>query len=154
MNFKTSLLALVMLAVLGLSACKEDAIVTTLDPEQLVAGRLGGTWAKPTNIVTPEGVPSEVFGAMRLVLTTDELGKPSEFLGQDCPIIFSGEAGTWAATGSQDDAKVMLTGITPVDEFTAKVNSSSLIISFRMGWENTDTGVTGEGDFSVTLSRQ
>ena len=154
LNFKASLIALLVLVVVGLSSCKEDQLVGTLDAELLTPGRLGGTWAKPTNIVTPEGVPAEVFGTMRLVFTTDGSGNPSEFLGQDCPIVFSGSAGTWAVTGAQEDAKVTLTGITPVDEFTAKVSSNALTITFRMGWENTDTGVTGEGDFSVTLSRQ
>ncbi len=154
LKFKTSFIALFVLVVLGLSSCKEDPSVGTLDGEQLVAGRLGGTWAKPTNIVTPTGVPAEVFGDMRLVLTTDDSGKPSEFLGQDCPIIFGGSAGTWTVTGTQEGAKVKLTGVTPVDEFDAKVSSGALIISFKMGWENTDTGVTGQGDFSVTLSRQ
>lgn len=154
LNFKISFLALMVLAVVGLNSCKDDQIVTKMDLEQLVPGRLGGTWAKPTNIVTPEGVPAEVFGAMRLVFTTDESGKPSEFLGQDCPIIFSGSAGSWAVSGTQEGAKVKLTGVTPVDEFEAKVSSSALTISFKMGWENTDTGVKGQGDFSVTLKRQ
>lgn len=154
LNFKAFLPALLVLLVLGLNSCQDDPIVTTLDQEQLVPGRLGGTWAKPTKIMTPEGVPAEVFGTMRLVFTTDESGKPSMFLGEDCPIIFSGSAGTWSVTGTQEDAKVKLTGVTPVDEFNAKVSSGALVISFRMGWENTETGVKGQGDFSATLSRQ
>jgi hypothetical protein len=153
-KFKTSLIALCVLVVIGLSACKDDNLVGSLDAELLVPGRLGGTWAKASNIVTPQGVPPEVFGAMRLVFTTDVSGKPAQFLAQDCPIIFGPDAGTWSVTGTQEDAKVKLTGVSPVDEFTARVSSGSLIISFRMGWENTETGVTGQGDFSVTLNRQ
>lgn len=148
------LAALLMLVTLGLGACKDDVLLTPLDSEQLVSGRLGGTWAKPTNIVTPDGVPAEIFGSMRLVFTTDGSGKPAQFLGQECPIIFSGSAGTWQVSGTQDEASIQLTGITPVDEFKAKISSTALVISFKMGWENTETGVTGEGDFSVTLSRQ
>lgn len=154
LRFKASLMALLVLVGVGLNSCKDDALVTTLDGEQLVAGRIGGTWAKPTNIVTPAGVPAEVFGSMRLVFTTDGKGQPSNFLGQDCPIIFGATEGTWTVSGTQDGAKVKLTGVTPVDEFDAKVSSAALTISFKMGWENTDTGVTGQGDFSVTLSRQ
>ncbi len=154
LKFKSSIIALFVLVALGLTSCKDDNLVTTLDGEQLVAGRLGGTWAKPTNIVTPAGVPAEVFGSMRLVFTTDGSGQPSQFLAQDCPIIFGPDAGTWAVTGTQEGAKVKLTGVTPVDEFDAKVSSGALIVSFKMGWENTDTKATGQGDFSVTLSRQ
>lgn len=154
LNFKSNLIALLVLVVIGLSGCKDDVQVGTLDAELLTPGRIGGTWAKPTNIVTPGGVPTEVFGAMRLVFTTDDSGMPAKFLAEDCPIIFGPSAGTWSVTGSQQEAKVKLTGVTPVDEFTAKVSSGALTISFRMGWENTETGVTGQGDFSVTLSRQ
>lgn len=143
-----------MLLVLGLSSCKDDTLESTLDAEQLVSGRIGGTWASPSHIVTPEGVPAEIFGAMRLVFTTDETGKPSEFLAKDCPIVFSAPVGKWAVSGTQEDAKITLTGVSPVDEFSAKVSSGTLTISFKMGWENTDTGVKGQGDFSVTLSRQ
>ena len=154
LKFKTGLIALFVLVVMGLSSCKDDALSEQMDPADLASGRLGGTWAKPTSIVTPEGVPAEVFGAMRLVFTTDEAGKPSQFLAKDCPIVFGSSAGTWAVTGTQEDAKITLTGVTPVDEFTAKVSSGTLTLSFKMGWENTDTKATGQGDFSVTLSRQ
>lgn len=154
LKFKTNVMALLVLIAIGLNSCKDDALVTQMDAELLTPGRLGGTWAKASNIVTPTGVPAEVFGTMRLVFTTDASGKPSQFLAQDCPIIFGTAAGTWDVTGTQEDAKVKLTGVTPVDEFTAKISSGSLVISFKMGWENTDTGVTGQGDFSVTLSRQ
>jgi hypothetical protein len=154
MQTRLKLITLFVLVVLGLSSCKDDSLSEAMDAAHLTSGRLGGTWAKPTSIVTPEGVPAEVFGAMRLVFTTDENGKPSEFLAKDCPIIFGSSAGTWAVSGSQENAKVTLTGVTPVDEFDAKVSSGTLTISFRMGWENTDTKATGQGDFSVTLSRQ
>jgi hypothetical protein len=154
LKIKKGIFALCMLVVLGLNACTEDPIVTTLDAEQLVAGRIGGTWAKPSNIVTPDGVPAEVFGAMRLVFTTTPDGQPDKFLAQESPIIFGTTEGVWAVTGNQDDAQVKLTGVTPVDEFSAKVSSNNLIISFKMGWENTETGATGQGDFSVTLTRQ
>jgi hypothetical protein len=154
LKIKTGIIALCMLVVLGLNACTEAPIVTSLDGEQLVAGRLGGTWAKPTDIVTPAGVPAEVFGAMRLVFTTDQEGQPAKFLAQECPIIFGTTEGEWDITGTQENGNVKLTGITPVDEFVIKVSSNNLRISFKMGWENTETGATGQGDFSVTLSRQ
>lgn len=141
-------------ATLGVSSCKEEPLPAVPDAGQLVAGRLDGTWANPTNIVTPEEVPAEVFGSMRLVFTTDESGQPSEFLARDCPIVFSGTAGAWAVSGNESDGKVTLTGVTPVDEFDIKVSSASLTISFHMGWENTDTGEKGRGDFRVTLARQ
>jgi hypothetical protein len=154
LKFKAGLSALFVLLVMGLSSCKDDSLKTTLDAEQLVSGRIGGTWANPSHIVTPEGVPPEVFGTMRLVFTTDDSGNPSEFLAKDCPIVFSAPAGKWAVSGTQEDAKIKLTGVSPVDEFSAKVSSGTLTISFKMGWENTETGVKGQGDFSVTLSRQ
>lgn len=154
LKFKAGITTVLILLIAGLNACKDDVVTSTMDAEQLVPGRLGGTWAKPSNIVTPEGVPAEVFGAMRLVFTTDETGKPSQFLATDCPIVFGATKGTWAVTGTQENAKVTLTGVTPVDEFDAKVTASTLTLSFVMGWENTDTGAKGQGNFSVTLSRQ
>jgi hypothetical protein len=154
LTFKAGLSALLMMLVMGLGSCEDEDLKKTLDAEQLVSGRIGGTWASPSHIVTPEGVPPEIFGAMRLVFTTDNSGNPDEFLAKDCPIVFSGPAGKWTVSGTQEDAKIKLTGVTPVDEFSAKVSAGTLTISFRMGWENTETGVQGQGDFSVTLSRQ
>ena len=155
-KFKTGLLALFVLLAVGLTSCEEDITLPggVMDSGLLVAGRVGGTWAKPTNIVTPSGVPAEVFGAMRLVFTTDPNGQPAKFLAQDCPIVFEAKEGDWTITGNQEKATIKLAGIAPVDEFSAKVSSNNLIINFKMGWENTETGATGEGDFSVTLSRQ
>ena len=140
----------------GLASCKKDVLQREmLTPEQLIAGRLSGTWITPGNIITPDNVPAEVFGTMRLVITSDETGKPSKFLAQDCPIIFgNADLGTWQVTGTEDSAKVNVTGVGPVDEFTARVSSNSLTISFFMGWENTDTKVKGKGNFRVTLTRQ
>lgn len=145
---------LLLLALLALGSCKEEEFPVGLDSEQLVAGRLAGTWAKPTQIVTPDDVPPEVFGAMRLVFTTDPSGEPAQFLAKDCPIVFAGTDATWKVEGNELDAKVSLSGVAPVDEFEARVSSASLTIRFHMGWENTDTGETGQGNFSVTLSRQ
>lgn len=135
-------------------SCREENLHPIPDPDQLVAGRLSGTWANPSNIVTPEGVPPEVFGAMRLVFTTDENGYPNKFLAQECPIIFTGVDGTWSISGTENDASVTLTNVSPVDEFKAQITNTSLIITFHMGWENTETGETGRGDFSVTLARK
>ena len=157
MRLNTKLLLVLLVAgITGITACKKDKVDhEVLSPEQLVSGRLAGTWAVPSNMVTPSNVPPEVFGNMRLVFTTDDTGTPSGFLAKDCPIVF-GNAGTgaWTITGTQDSAMVKLTGIEPVDEFTVKVTSTSLTLSFYMGWENTDTKVTGEGNFKVTLARQ
>lgn len=149
---KNSILALLVLMTLG--SCQEEVVPDALDPAELVAGRLAGTWGKPTKIITPENVPAEVFGAMRLVFTADGENKPSQFLAKDCPIVFSGTEATWQVTGTEHEAIVSLTGVTPVDEFRASVSSTTLTLNFHMGWENTDTGDTGRGDFSVTLSRQ
>jgi hypothetical protein len=155
-KFKTGILALLVLLAVGLTSCEEDIDMpgTAMDGGLLAAGRVGGTWAKPTNIVTPTGVPAEVFGAMRLVFTTDQTGQPAKFLAQDCPIIFETKEGDWTITGNEANATIKLAGIAPVDEFYARVSSNNLILNFKMGWENTETGATGEGDFSVTLSRQ
>ncbi|MCO5240973.1 MAG: hypothetical protein M9904_13065 [Chitinophagaceae bacterium] len=149
-------LVLLIAGVMGLSSCTKDRLRHEMpDKELLLAGRFDGTWTTPGNIVTPGNVPAEVFGTMRLVFTTDESGNPLKFLAQDCPIIFGNTgAATWTVTGSQDDAKVNITGAGPVDEFTATVTSNQLTISFYMGWENTDTKETGKGDFRVTLIRQ
>ncbi len=149
-------LVLLVAGIVGVASCtKEKLKHEVADREQLISGRLSGTWAVPGNIVTPENVPPEVFGAMRLVFTTDETGNPSQFLAQGCPIIFGNAgAGTWAVTGTDDSAKVNLTGVDPVDEFNVSVTSSTLTISFYMGWENTDTKATGKGNFRVTLTRQ
>ena len=149
-------LVLLLAGIAGFTSCTKDKLRHEVaSAEQLVSGRLAGTWANPSNIVTPDNVPPEVFGTMRLVFTTDASGNPAKFLAQNCPIVF-GNAGmaTWTATGTEDGAKVNVTGIEPVDEFSVKVTGSTLTISFYMGWENTDTKVTGQGDFSVTLTRQ
>jgi len=105
-------------------------------------------------MATPEGVPPEIFGAMRLVFTTNEEGLPDKFLAQECPIVFSGGASGWQATGDENDATIRLGEVGPVDEFNAKVTNTTLTISFHMGWENTETGETGRGDFRVSLNRQ
>jgi len=150
------LLVLLIAGVTGAASCTKDKLKReVLAPEQLVSGRMVGTWANPSNIVTPNNIPPEVFGAMRLVFTTDASGNPSSFLAKDCPIVFgSAGTGTWTVTGTQDSAMVNLVGIEPVDEFSVKVTGSTLTLSFFMGWENTDTKVTGQGDFKVTLTRQ
>jgi hypothetical protein len=132
----------------GMSSCQKDILRPgKLNAEQLIAGRLDG-------IVTPENVPKEIFGSMRLVFTTDESGNPLKFMAQDCPIVFGNSTGAWVVSGNEDDAKVTLTQVEPVDDFDVKVSSTSLTISFYMGWENTDTKATGKGDFKVTLTRQ
>lgn len=150
------ILMLIVAGTAGVVSCKKDKLThEVLSPEQLVSGRLAGTWTSPSNIVTPDNVPSEIFGTMRLVFTTDESGNPSKFLAQDCPIVFGNAgAGTWTVTGTQDSALVKLVGVEPLDEFSVKVTGSTLTLSFYMGWENTDTKATGKGDFKVTLTRQ
>lgn len=149
-------LVLLVAGVAGLTSCKKDVVRhQVLSREQLVAGRMDGTWTNPSNIVTPENVPPDVFGNMRLVFTTDESGNPLKFLAQDCQIIFGNTgAGTWTINGTEESAKVNLKGIGPVDEFDIRVGSSTLTLSFYMGWENTDTQEKGQGDFRVTLTRQ
>ncbi|MBN8856784.1 MAG: hypothetical protein J0H29_00265 [Sphingobacteriales bacterium] len=149
-------LVLLVAGIAGMASCTKDKLQhEVLSPEQLVSGRLAGTWATPSNMVTPDNVPSEVFGGMRLVFTTDASGNPSKFLAQDCPIVFgTAGAGTWTVTGTQDSALVKVTGAEPLDEFSVKVTGSTLTLSFYMGWENTDTKATGQGNFKVTLSRQ
>ncbi|HRO46842.1 hypothetical protein [Agriterribacter sp.] len=149
-------LILLIAGIMGIASCTKEKLKREVpDKEQLISGRLSGTWATPGNIVTPENVPAEVFGTMRLVFTTDETGNPSKFLAQGCPIIFGNAgAGTWTVAGTDDSAKVNLTGVDPVDEFNVSVTSSTLTISFYMGWENTDTKATGKGNFQVTLTRQ
>ncbi|MFT3748381.1 MAG: hypothetical protein QM768_08700 [Agriterribacter sp.] len=149
-------LALLVAGITGVGSCTKDKLKhEMMSPEQLVSGRIAGTWASPGNIVTPGNVPPEVFGAMRLVFTTDAEGKPAKFLAQDCPIVFgTAGAGTWTVTGTQDSAQVNIVGVEPLDEFSVKVTGSTLTLSFYMGWENTDTKETGKGDFKVTLTRQ
>lgn len=150
-----SVLLLTMVAVVSLNSCKKETISgVELDEKQLVAGRLAGTWASPSAVVVPESVSTEVFGGMRLVFTTDEQGYPAAFTAKDCPIIFSNTAGTWNINGTEEQATVSLTGITPVDEMDIKISGQHMVLSFHMGWENTETGETGQGDFSVTLTRQ
>jgi len=144
-----------LLLILSLGACKKEMISgTELDQDQLVAGRLAGTWAKPTQVVVPEQVSDQVFGDMRVVFTTDEKGYPASFIAKDCPIIFSNDAGSWKIAQADGKSKVLLTGVTPVDEMEAKISGTNLVLTFHMGWENTETGATGKGDFSVTLVRQ
>jgi len=156
LNLKFTFIMLVaLIGILGVSSCKKELLHPGgLNPEQRVAGRLDGTWANPRDIVTPENVPAEVFGAMRLVFTTDEAGNPVKFMAQDCPIVFGNATGTWGISGEEGNAKVTLTSVEPVNDFDAKISSTSLILSFYMGWENTDTKATGKGNFRVTLTRQ
>lgn len=150
------LLVLLVAGIAGAASCTKDKLKhEVLNPEQLVSGRLAGTWAIPSNVITPDNVPPEVFGGMRLVFTTDDAGIPSKFLAEDCPIVFGNAgAGTWTITGTQDSAMVNVVGVEPLDEFSVKVTSSALTLSFYMGWENTDTKATGKGNFQVTLARQ
>lgn len=150
------LLVLLVAGLTGVVSCTKDKLNREVPgPEELVSGRLTGTWAVPGNIVTPDNVPPEVFGAMRLVFTTDASGKPDKFLAQDCPIVFGNAgAGAWTVTGTQDSALVKVTGVEPLDEFSVKVTGATLTLSFYMGWENTDTKATGQGNFKVTLARQ
>lgn len=150
------LLVMLIAVMAGTTSCTKNKLQhEVLSPEQLVSGRMTGTWAVPSNIVTPDNVPPEVFGNMRLIFTTDETGAPSKFLAQDCPIVFGNSgAGSWTVTGTQDSALVNVTGIEPLDEFSVKVTGSTLTLSFFMGWENTDTKATGQGNFKVTLTRQ
>ena len=153
--FKRGPFALFVACCLALGACEKDLVRDHgLDAEQLIAGRLDGTWGDPTAIITPNDVPNEIFGDMRLVFTTDTDGYPAQFSAKDCPIVFDSEAGTWSVTGTADSAKVSLAGVGPVDEFDIRVSATSLTLSFHMGWENTDTGEKGEGDFSVMLTRK
>jgi len=157
LNLRSVLIVLVALVlVAGVSSCAKDVLhPDNLSGDQLTAGRLDGTWAAPRDIVTPVTVPAEVFGSMRLVFTTDASGNPLKFMAHDCPIIFSNAtAGSWLATNTADSAKVNLTGVGPVDNFSVKVTASTLTLSFFMGWENTDTKATGKGNFKVTLARQ
>lgn len=140
--------------VLAFQSCKDESIIEHgLDAEQLAAGRIAGSWGSPSNIITPNNLPDEIFGDMRLVFTTDADGYPDQFIAKGSTIVFSSEAGNWSVDTSGDIPAVTLTDVVPVDEFTASAGSNSLIISFYMGWENTDTGETGEGEFSATLSR-
>ncbi|GAA4319727.1 hypothetical protein GCM10023149_18600 [Mucilaginibacter gynuensis] len=146
-----------LIVVAGATSCNKDLVHpdNNLSADQLVAGRLDGTWATPRDIVTPENVPAEVFGSMRLVFTTEASGNPARFMAQDCPVVFGNNAsGTWSVKQTADSAKVNVAGIGPVDDFNIKVSSNSLTISFFMGWENTDTKATGKGNFRVTLARQ
>lgn len=150
----TLLAALIGLA--GFSSCTKEILrPDVLSGNQLIAGRLDGTWTNPVDIVTPAGVPPEVFGTMRLVFTTDESGNPSKFIAQDCPIVFTNAVpGSWQVTAIADSAQVKLAGVGPVDDFRVRVSANSLNLSFFMGWENTDTKATGKGNFKVRLSRQ
>ncbi|GGG82214.1 hypothetical protein GCM10007415_13790 [Parapedobacter pyrenivorans] len=152
---RNNLFALMAVCCLLLGGCEKDFVRDHgLDADQLVAGRLDGTWGDPTSIVTPDDIPNEIFGGMRLVFTTDADGYPAQFSAKDCPIVFGSEAGTWSVSGTPDSAKVVLSGVAPVDEFDIQVSSTSLTLSFYMGWENTETGEQGEGEFSATLTRK
>ncbi len=140
---------------MALGSCKKEPIRGHgLDSTQLIAGRLDGTWGDPMAMVTPNDIPKAVFGNMRLVFTTDEDGYPAQFVAKDCPIVFSPLAGNWSVSGTDAGATVKLTEVGPVDEFDLTVTSAQLTLSFYMGWENTDTGETGEGEFRLTLNRK
>jgi hypothetical protein len=155
-NLKTVMIVLAAFIVAASSSCSKDTLrPNNLSGNQLISGRLDGTWAAPRDIVTPATVPAEVFGAMRLVFTTDDAGNPLNFVAQNSPVVFTNSTSAkWNVSGTADSAKVKLTGITPVDEFSVKVSSTTLTLSFFMGWENTDTKATGKGNFKVTLIRQ
>ena len=153
LNFR-NIIPILFATLMVLSSCKENPISTTeLDDIQLVAGRIDGTWGKPSGIETPDDLPAEIFGDMRLVFTTDNDGYPAQFMAKDCPIVFSSSAGTWSVSGTETSATVSLSEVLPVDEITIAVTGTTMTISFYMGWENTETGETGQGDFRVTLTR-
>jgi hypothetical protein len=137
------------------NSCKEEEIMTQgLDAELLVAGRIDGTWGNPSKIVVPDNLPHELFGKMRLVFTTDQDGYPSRFYAENCPVVFNSALSNWTLRNQDSASVVSLDKVGPVDSFKVNVSSSYLTISFYMGWENTDTKATGQGNFSVTLSRQ
>jgi|GEM_PF-1627996 hypothetical protein len=141
----------------SLQSCKEEEIVgLDLDTQQLLAGRIDGTWASPSKLVLPDNLPDEIFGSMRLVFTTDDNGYPKQFYAENCPIVFSSSISNWTLVNSNQDSTSVVTlgNVTPVDSFKVSVNASYLTLSFYMGWENTDTGDAGQGNFSVTLTRQ
>lgn len=151
---KSCAIAVIATLVLAFQSCEKDKIIEHgMDAEQLAAGRIAGTWGSPSNIVTPENVPAAVFGEIRLLFTTNSEGRPDKFIARGCPIVFSDAASDWSISLTEDNVKVNLTDVVPVDEFKALANSSSLIISFYMGWENTETGETGKGEFKATLKR-
>lgn len=151
---KSFAIAVFAILALAFQSCEEAKIIEHgMDAEQLTAGRIAGTWGAPSNIVTPGNVPAAVFGEMRLLFTTNSEGRPDKFSAKGCPIVFSDGATDWSVSLTEDIAKINLADVVPVDEFKASASSSSLTISFYMGWENTETGETGEGEFSATLRR-
>ncbi len=155
MKERYQMIILLMGLLVAFNACREESIsMSTLDAEQLIAGRIDGTWTDPSNIVTPSSVPPEIFGNMRLLFTTDAKGYPAQFIARECPIVFSSSESPWSVTGTDSEARVLLPDVSPVDEMKVTVTSTSLTLSFYMGWENTETGETGEGNFSVTLTRK
>ncbi len=145
-----------VLITLVYTACKEDAITEHgLDSDQLTAGRIAGVWENPSNIITPDDVPEEVFGEMRLRFTTDDQGYPDQFAATGCPIVFSTGASSWSLNVGNEVTTLMLADVVPVDSFNVvEVTGNALTLSFYMGWENTETGDMGEGTFGVTLTRQ
>lgn len=146
-------IAIIMLVIV-FQSCKEDTIIEHgFDAEQLAAGRIAGTWGSPSNIITPSDVPTAVFGEMRLLFTTNDEGYPDKFIAKGCPIVFSNGAGNWSISTNDNLINITLGEVVPVDEFKVSATGSSLIISFYMGWENTETGESGEGEFSATLRR-
>lgn len=150
----TIIIVLAAIFFITQNSCKDDIISEHgLDAEQLLAGRIDGTWANPTNIVVPDSLPDEIFGDIRLVFNTAD-SYPNQFYAENCPIVFSTSMSKWSVVQMDSTAVVTLEDVSPVDSFNVEVNSSHLTISFYMGWENTDSGDTGEGNFSVTLSRQ
>lgn len=153
LKLSIAMLSIVMLAG-ALNSCQDESIIEHgLDAEQLVAGRIAGTWSLPTDIVTPGNVPTAIFGNMRLRFTTTKAGYPDKFIATGCPIIFSSEASTWSVTLTNEATDLTLSDVVPVDVFNVEVNSSTLTISFYMGWENTETGESGEGEFRANLKR-
>lgn len=140
--------------MIALVACETYTVQEHgMDDEQLSGGRLVGTWGEPHAIVTPDGVPAGVFGKMRLVFTVDDNGYPEQFYSTNAPIVFTSGVGEWRYTTEGDYSNITLDQTVPVDNMNVEVSSETLSISFFMGWENTETGETGQGDFSVSLSR-
>lgn len=146
------LIALFLLLITA--ACEKDLSNESLiDRDQLAVEQLSGTWGRPFNVQTPGTVPPEIFGNIRLLFLTDASGNPTEFLASDCPIIFNNEQSHWSTSTTDSGIQIKLSEVGPVDNFSAILDGTTLTLSFYMGWENTETGATGAGDFQVSLSR-
>jgi hypothetical protein len=112
------------------ASCNGDNGDEDLTPQQEQAKLLQGTWTVQSATV-PQGVQPDILNGGTLTFNTDQDYNPSSFSSAGMPDFFSASGSSaWSFSG-QSTNQVVLTGVSPVSEFTINnLSGNSLSISF------------------------